>query len=84
MGPTIKEIVIPQAGETMEEEVIIVKWKKSVGDHVLKGENLLDIETGKGVLELESPFEGVIKDIIIQEGQQIKPLTVVAHIECVS
>ena len=47
----IEEIVIPQVGETIEEEVVILKWVKEVGDPVNKGEILMDIETGKGAIE---------------------------------
>ena len=78
----IEEIVIPQVGETIEEEVVILKWVKEVGDPVNKGEILMDIETGKGAIELESPYTGTIIEIFAKEGQLVTPLTVVARIEC--
>ena len=78
----IEEIVIPQVGETIEEEVVILKWVKEVGDPVNKGEILMDIETGKGAIELESPYTGTIIEIFAKEDQLVTPLTVVARIEC--
>ena len=78
----IRDIIIPQVGETAEEEVVILKWRKKAGDQVKKGEILMEIETGKGALELEAPYDGTIVEICIEEGQTITPLTVAAHIEC--
>jgi pyruvate/2-oxoglutarate dehydrogenase complex dihydrolipoamide acyltransferase (E2) component len=84
MNPNVKEIIIPQIGEALEEEVIILQWKKNIGDTVSKEEILLEVESGKGTLELESPYDGVLIEIIIKEGQQVTPLTVVGRIESVS
>jgi pyruvate/2-oxoglutarate dehydrogenase complex dihydrolipoamide acyltransferase (E2) component len=78
----IRDIIIPQVGETVEEEVVILKWRKKPGDRVKKGEILMDIETGKGALDLESPYDGTIVEIFLDEGQVATPLTVAAHIEC--
>ena len=58
--------------------------EKNIGDTVSKEEILLEVESGKGTLELESPYDGVLIEIIIKEGQQVTPLTVVGRIESVS
>jgi pyruvate/2-oxoglutarate dehydrogenase complex dihydrolipoamide acyltransferase (E2) component len=84
MNPNVKEIIIPQIGEALEEEVIILQWKKKIGDTVSKEEILLEVESGKGMLELESPYDGVLVEIIIKEGQSVTPLTVVGRIESMS
>jgi 2-oxoglutarate dehydrogenase E2 component (dihydrolipoamide succinyltransferase) len=84
MNPNEKDIIIPQIGEALEEEVILLQWKKNIGDTVSKEEILLEVETGKGTIELESPYDGVLSEIIIKEGQQVTPLTVVGRIESVS
>ena len=77
----VEDIMVPQVGETADEEVIIVKWKKRVGDHVEKGELILDIETGKGAMELESVYEGILIEIIAGEGETVHPLAKVGRIQ---
>ena len=77
----IEDIIIPQVGETADEDVIILQWKKRVGDHVEKGELFLDIETGKGTMELESVYEGTLVEIIAVEGETVHPLDKVGRIE---
>ena len=76
----VVDIVIPQVGESADEEVIIVKWKKKVGDHVEKGELLLEIETGKGAMELESVYEGVLVEIIADVESTVHALSPVGRI----
>jgi len=53
------EIKIPIPDQTTEE-VRIVLWKKAIGDKVKKGEVILEIETDKAVMEVESVGDGVI------------------------
>ncbi len=53
------EIKIPIPDQTTEE-VRIVAWKKAVGDTVKKGDVLLEIETDKAVMEVESSGDGVV------------------------
>lgn len=63
----IKKVVMPVLGETMEEGTVF-KWRKQVGDHVEKGEVLLEVETDKAVLEVESFLNGYLRKIVVQEG----------------
>ena len=77
----VEDVMIPQVGEDADEEVIIIKCKKRVGDHVAKGEMLLDIETGKGSMELESVYEGVLIEINAGEGETVHPLDKVGRIQ---
>jgi pyruvate dehydrogenase E2 component (dihydrolipoamide acetyltransferase) len=76
-----EDIVIPQVGETAEEEVRIASWMKERGDHVQKGEVLLVLETGKGSLDLESLYTGTLVEIIVPAGQPVLPLTVVGRLQ---
>lgn len=46
----MSEILLPQLGETMEEAEI-VSWLKAVGEHVDRGEPLLEVETDKIAVE---------------------------------
>lgn len=63
-----KAIRLPQLGETMEEGTI-VGCKVKVGDHVKSGDVLFDIETDKATLEIESPSDGYVKQIMAGMGQ---------------
>lgn len=73
------KVVMPVLGETMEEGRI-VSWRKNVGDRVQKGEVLLEVETDKAILEVESFFTGYLRKIIFQEGQVAKVGEVIALI----
>ncbi|MGD8501641.1 MAG: dihydrolipoamide acetyltransferase family protein [Phycisphaerales bacterium] len=58
-----KEVRLPQLGQTMEEGTIVNCLVK-VGDEVKKGDVILEIETDKATLEMESPAEGFVKHIL--------------------
>ena len=77
----IKDIVMPQIGESLTEEIVIVKWRRKVGDIVKKGEIIVEIETGKGTVELESVYEGTLVEIVVREGQAALPLIAIGRIE---
>lgn len=53
------EIRMPKFGLTMTEGVIL-KWNKEVGDQVSKGESIVEVETDKVSIEVESPAEGIL------------------------
>jgi pyruvate dehydrogenase E2 component (dihydrolipoamide acetyltransferase) len=49
-------------------EAEIVSWKVAPGDTVTVNQTLVEIETAKSLVELPSPFEGVVEAILVQEG----------------
>jgi len=57
--------------EMAQETGKLVSWLKQEGDPVIKGEPLLEIETDKAVMEIESPGEGVLAGIKIQAGTEV-------------
>ncbi len=68
---TMAEVVtMPQLGSTMEEG-IIVRWLKKPGDDVKAGEPLLEVETDKATMEVESPASGPLSEILAREGQLV-------------
>lgn len=73
------EVVVPMLGITNEKGKIL-KWLKSEGDFVTKGESIFEIETDKVVTEVESPATGILKKILIPENTEVPILTVVAII----
>jgi pyruvate dehydrogenase E2 component (dihydrolipoamide acetyltransferase) len=66
-----KKVIMPLLGETMEEGRI-VKWLKNVGEKVEKGEPLLEVESDKALLEVESFFAGYLRKILHGEDAEVK------------
>ncbi len=63
-------IVMP-ALEMAQETGKLLAWRKKEGEAVAKGEPLLDIETDKAVVEIESPADGVLAGVKAHEGDVI-------------
>jgi pyruvate/2-oxoglutarate dehydrogenase complex dihydrolipoamide acyltransferase (E2) component len=77
-----KEVHIPRLGSSDEsDEVRILRWLKAEGAQVKKGEALLEVETDKVNVEIESPEDGLLKSVNSQEGDFVKFGAIVAVIE---
>jgi pyruvate dehydrogenase E2 component (dihydrolipoamide acetyltransferase) len=63
----IKEFRLPDLGEGLTESEIL-SWKVGVGDTVSLNQVIAEVETAKAVVELPSPFAGVIKELHEQPG----------------
>ena len=75
----MNEIVMPRLGFTMTTG-IIVKWRKKEGDKVEKGDILLEVESDKVTVEVESIYSGVLRKIIGKEGEEIPVQEVIGYI----
>src|SRR5215831_4514663 len=64
------EIQMPKLSDTMTEGTLVA-WKKKKGDQVSAGEVLAEIETDKATMEWESPEDGTLTDIYVQEGGKV-------------
>jgi 2-oxoisovalerate dehydrogenase E2 component (dihydrolipoyl transacylase) len=71
---------MPQLGESVAEGTI-GKWLKKPGDKVAKYEPLLEVITDKVNAEVPSPFEGVLKEILVEEGATVPNNAEIAVIE---
>src|SRR5881392_3381815 len=71
---------MPQLGESVAEGTI-GKWLKKPGDHVAKYEPLLEVITDKVNAEVPSPFEGVLTEILVEEGATVPNNAEIAVIE---
>ena len=60
--------VVMPALEMAQETGKLVSWRKKEGEHVNKGELLLEVETDKAIMEIESPADGILAGIKVQEG----------------
>ena len=61
---------MPKLSDTMTEGTLVA-WKKRKGDQVSAGEVLAEIETDKATMEWESPEDGTLSEIYVQEGGKV-------------
>jgi len=64
----LKEFKLPDVGEGLTE-ADIVRWHVKPGDQVTLNQIIVEIETAKAVVELPSPYEGVVAKLLVSEGQ---------------
>jgi 2-oxoisovalerate dehydrogenase E2 component (dihydrolipoyl transacylase) len=62
---------LPDVGEGLTEAEI-VGWKVKVGDTVTVNQVLVEIETAKSLVELPSPFAGIVTALLVDEGQTVE------------
>jgi pyruvate dehydrogenase E2 component (dihydrolipoyllysine-residue acetyltransferase) len=75
------QVTLPRLGQGMESGTI-VKWLKSEGDAVEKGEPLYELDTEKVTQEVEADASGVLLKILAGEGEEIpvgKPVAVIGE-----
>jgi pyruvate dehydrogenase E2 component (dihydrolipoamide acetyltransferase) len=63
--------VIMPALELAQETGKVLRWLKSPGDAVAKGEPIVEIETDKVTVEIEAPASGILRDVTAHEGDVI-------------
>ena len=68
---SIDYITMPRLSDTMEEGTIS-SWLKDVGEKVVEGEILAEIETDKATMEFESFYDGILSHIAVQAGETVK------------
>ncbi|MFQ3586551.1 MAG: dihydrolipoamide acetyltransferase family protein [Fimbriimonadaceae bacterium] len=77
--PNVVPILLPQAGNSMEEGTILA-WRKRVGDVVKPGDVLYELETDKATIEVEAEAAGKIAKIVVDEGATAPVKTPVAYL----
>jgi 2-oxoisovalerate dehydrogenase E2 component (dihydrolipoyl transacylase) len=76
----VAKVTMPQLGESVAEGTI-GKWLKQPGDHVAKYEPLVEVVTDKVNAEVPSPFEGILREILVEEGATVPNNAEIAVIE---
>jgi len=66
------DIMTPALGESVAEATV-ARWTKKVGDAVKRDEMLIELETDKVSLEVVSPADGVLTEIVAAEGDTVLP-----------
>ncbi len=73
-------VLMPKGSDTMTEGKVL-KWLKNEGEKVASGDALVEIETDKVDMEVESMGSGVLRKVLVQPGQTVpvgEPLAVIA------
>ena len=68
----MKEFLLktPDLGDT--EKIELVRWLRKVGDSVSKGDEMIELVTDRAAFPVESPYSGILKKIIMEEGSVVK------------
>jgi 2-oxoglutarate dehydrogenase E2 component (dihydrolipoamide succinyltransferase) len=74
------DVKVPTLPESVADGTL-VNWKKKPGEPVKRGENLVDLETDKVVLDIPAPADGVLSEILRQEGETVATGDVIAILE---
>jgi pyruvate/2-oxoglutarate dehydrogenase complex dihydrolipoamide acyltransferase (E2) component len=74
------KVVLPKSGMGIDEGTV-VRWLKSVGDRVSKGEPIVEIETAKATQEVEAPASGTLARILLAQGESAPVNTDIGEIE---
>lgn len=75
-----REVKAPHLPESVAEATVL-QWRRKVGDKVQRGDNLVDLETDKVVLDVPAPISGVLREIIQPEGAVVTSEEVLALLE---
>ena len=74
------KVVMPRLGQEMTKGTI-VEWYKKEGDRIEKDEPLFLVETEKATIEVESEVAGVLKEILVNENEEVPVGQIVAIME---
>jgi pyruvate dehydrogenase E2 component (dihydrolipoamide acetyltransferase) len=72
-------VVMPKLTDTMEEGVLVA-WKKHEGEFVQAGEVLAEIETDKALMDLEAFASGILRKILVRDGETVQSGTLLGVI----
>ena len=74
------DVKVPQLSESVSEATLL-NWHKQAGEQVSEGENLIDIETDKVVLELPAIKSGALRNVLKRDGEKVVSGEVIAQID---
>ena len=74
------DIVMPRLSDSMVEGTV-VRWLKSPGENVARGEPIAEIETDKATITYESDVDGVLAQIFVGEGDTVPVGAAIARVE---
>ena len=74
------EIIMPVLSDTMDKGKL-VKWRVHEGDVVHKGDVIAEVESDKAIMEVQTFKDGVVKKLLVQEGQEVPVKAPIAIID---
>lgn len=74
------EVKAPELSESVQSGSLL-EWRKQVGDTVQRDEPLTDLETDKVILEVSAPASGILREILMPTGSEVKAGDVLAVID---
>ena len=75
----LEDVILPRFGGAVSKATI-TKWHKNAGEAVKRDEPLYEISTSLAVLEVQSPYSGILFEIRVLVGQTVLVNTVIARI----
>lgn len=73
------DVLLPSLAEGVEKANISY-WHKNQGDTVREGEDLVELVTDKATFNMPSPAAGVLKEVLANEGDEVRVGAVIARI----
>ncbi|HJW34848.1 MAG TPA: dihydrolipoamide acetyltransferase family protein [Holophagaceae bacterium] len=70
---------MPKLGADMDQGKVVA-WRKHPGEPITKGEIIVDVETDKAAVEVESFTEGVLEQVLVPPGEKVPVGTILARI----
>src|SRR6476659_9124130 len=77
---TVVDVVMPQMGVSVSEGTI-TRWAKQVGERIEADETIVEISTDKVDTEVPAPATGVVREILVPEGETVPVGTRIAVID---
>lgn len=74
------DVKLPSLAEGVDKATVTY-CHKAVGDSITEGEDLIELVTDKATFNMPSPSSGVLKALLVSEGDEVKVGQVVAQIE---
>jgi pyruvate/2-oxoglutarate dehydrogenase complex dihydrolipoamide acyltransferase (E2) component len=74
----VREVLMPDLEGA--EEITVGAWAKKKGEHVAEGETLMEALTDKVNAEIPSPVSGTVDELLLAEGDPVKPGQPIARV----
>jgi pyruvate/2-oxoglutarate dehydrogenase complex dihydrolipoamide acyltransferase (E2) component len=74
------QVLLPELGEGIEKATVSY-WHFEIGQEVKEGDELVEMATDKAVFNVPSTATGILKQKVVQEGEEVKVCGVLAIIE---
>jgi pyruvate/2-oxoglutarate dehydrogenase complex dihydrolipoamide acyltransferase (E2) component len=74
----VRDVVMPDLQGA--EEITVGAWNKKKGERVAEGETIMEAHTDKVNAEIPSPVSGVVEELLLDEGDPVKPGQAIARV----